>query len=123
MKIHHLALRTRDLPKLRAFYVDVVGLLVLEEETGRSVWLDAGGTIVMLERATDSEPEVPAGSRDLVAFSLLPEDESRFEARLASQQIAIEARTDFTLYFRDPDGRRVGVSHYVPSSRKVRGAS
>jgi glyoxylase I family protein len=113
MKIHHVALRTHDLPRLRAFYVEVLGLAVLEEEADRSVWLDAEGTIVMLERAADSEPAVPVGSRDLVAFSVEPGDKGSFETKLTSRGVAIEARTDFTLYFRDPDGRRVGVSHYV----------
>jgi hypothetical protein len=26
--------------------------------------------------------------------------------------VVVEHETDFTLYFRDPDGRRVAVSHY-----------
>jgi glyoxylase I family protein len=117
MKIHHLALRTRDLPRLRAFYADVLGLSVLEEKLDRSVWLDARGTIVMLERAEESEPLVAAGSLDLVAFAIEPEDEDRLEARLVSNGVAIEGRTDFTLYFRDPDGRRIGASHY-PQPRR-----
>ena len=113
MKIHHLALRTRDLPRLRAFYADVLGLVVAKEEAGRCVWLEAGGTLVMLERATDSEPTVPEGSFDLVAFAIEKREKGALETRLLSRGVPIEARTDFTLYFRDPDGRRVGLSHYV----------
>ena len=43
-------------------------------------------------------------------------DRAGAEARLASSGIAIEARTEFTLYFRDPDGRRIGLSHYPETS-------
>jgi hypothetical protein len=33
-------------------------------------------------------------------------------ARLAAAGVAVEAQTEFTLYFRDPDGRRVALSAY-----------
>ena len=67
MRIHHLALRTRDLERLARFYAEVLGLRVIRRSE-RSVWLDASGTIVMLERAEESEPHVPAQSMELVAF-------------------------------------------------------
>lgn len=71
-----------------------------------SVWLDAGGAILMLERASGDEPSVPAGTLDLVAFAV--EDKEAWRGR-----VAVEAETEHTLYFRDPDGRRVAVSSYV----------
>jgi catechol 2,3-dioxygenase-like lactoylglutathione lyase family enzyme len=111
MRIHHLALRTRDLPRLRAFYVEALGLAP-SNLRGSGVWLQAGDAIVMLEQAEESEPAVPAGSRELVAFAVEPGQLPAFEARLAQHGVAIEARTRHTLYFRDPDGRRVGVSQY-----------
>jgi len=123
MKIHHLALRTRDLVRLRAFYADTLGLATAKEDGERSVWLSAGDAIVMLERADESEPPVPERTRELVAFAIEPEETSDLEARLARRGVPIEARTEFTLYFRDPDGRRVGASHYprpAAPSRNVR---
>ncbi len=60
----------------------------------------------MLERAGDGEPRVPAGTMDLVAFAV--EDKEAWRGR-----IAVEAETEHTLYFRDPDGRRVAVSSYA----------
>jgi catechol 2,3-dioxygenase-like lactoylglutathione lyase family enzyme len=112
MRIHHIALRTRDLGRLVAFYGDLLGLETSKESPGQSVWLDAGGTILMLERSSESEPDIGRGTQELIAFVVTPAERARFEARLASSGVAIEARTEFTLYFRDPDGRRVGLSHY-----------
>ena len=107
MRIHHVALRTRDLGRLERFYAAVLGLRVVRRDDARgSVWLDAGGTMLMLERADGSEPSVPAGTMDLVAFAV--EDKETWRTR-----VAVEAETEHTLYFRDPDGRRVAVSSYA----------
>ena len=109
--LHHLALRTRDVARLVGFYRAVAGLEVARESE-RSVWLRAGETVVMIERAEASEPTVPAGSLELVAFRWDGTlDGAR--AHLASLGITAEGETGFTLYFRDPDGRRVGLSNYV----------
>jgi glyoxylase I family protein len=112
MRIHHIALRTRDLGRLVAFYGDLLGLATSKESPGHSVWLEADGTILMIERASESEPDIARGTQELIAFVVAPEERAAFEARLASRGVAIEARTEFTVYFRDPDGRRVGLSHY-----------
>ncbi len=105
MRIHHLAFRTCDLVALERFYAEVLGLPVLRR-SDRSVWLDVEGTILMLERAEPGEPPIDPRSMDLVCFGVAP----GVLARLAD--VDIEGRTDSTLYFRDPDGRRVGVSAY-----------
>jgi catechol 2,3-dioxygenase-like lactoylglutathione lyase family enzyme len=112
MRIHHVALRSRDLGRLRAFYRDLLGLALTEERPGESVWLDAGGTILMLERATEAEPSIDPGTRELLAFAIAPGERAAFERRLAAGGVPIEASTEFTVYVRDPDGRRVGLSHY-----------
>ena len=107
MQIHHVALRTRDLARLEQFYATVLGLRVMRRDDARgSVWLDAGGIVLMLERAAAGEPGVPAGTMDLVAFAV--DDKETWRGR-----VAVEAETEHTLYFRDPDGRRVAVSSYA----------
>jgi glyoxylase I family protein len=113
--IHHLALRTADVPRLEAFYRDVVGLAPAPDDRGErpvSVWLSAGATRVMLEPLGSGEVTILAGSLELTAFAIEAGDRARFEERLARSGVPVEQRTDFTLYFRDPDGRRVAVSHY-----------
>jgi catechol 2,3-dioxygenase-like lactoylglutathione lyase family enzyme len=112
MRLHHLALRTADLPRLERFYVGVLGLNELRRSGERSVWLDAAGTVLMLERRDNGEPGVPEGTLELVAFAAAPADAAQLLSRLATAGIAIEARTPSTVYFRDPDGRRVGLSAY-----------
>jgi glyoxylase I family protein len=117
MRIHHLALRTRDLDRLERFYVDVVGLPVSSRHAARGVWLDADGTFVMIELATADEPAIVRGTMELVAFGIAATDLAACLARLASAGVTVEGRTEYTHYFRDPDGRRVALSHYPHTPR------
>ncbi len=113
--IHHIALRTFDRTRLERFYVEVVGLSVVRRDDLRgSAWLAAGAALVMIEQAEAAEPCVPVGSRELLAFAT--EDVTMSRDRLARTGIEVEAETAYTLYFRDPDGRRVGLSTFpIPS--------
>jgi glyoxylase I family protein len=109
VRVHHVAFRTDDVPALERFYAEVLGLPVIRRnEQNRSIWLDAEGSIVMLEEREPGEPKVPPGSKDLVAFTVSRATIERLEAA----GVAIEARTAYTLYVRDPDGRRIGLSSY-----------
>ena len=112
LRIHHLALRARDPSATEHFYVSVLGLRVMARHDDRgSVWLDASGAMVMVERAEDGEPAIDAGSRELVAFAI--DDLPAWRLRLAQAGVNVEGETPYTLYFRDPDGRRVGLSTYA----------
>ena len=111
MRIHHLALRTRDLERLERFYLRL-GLERTRAQPGYSVWLAMGDAVLMLELAEPDEPAPDPTSRELIAFAVETDELSRIEAELAAQGVVIEDRTAHTLYFRDPDGRRVGVSDY-----------
>lgn len=112
MRVHHLAFRTGDLERLERFYVDALGLAVIRRNDARSVWLDAGGTIVMLELRGPDEPAIDAASKEMVAFAVDPVARALYTDRLARAGVSVEASTDFTLYVRDPDGRRIGLSSY-----------
>ncbi|HQY61346.1 MAG: VOC family protein [Myxococcales bacterium] len=111
MRVHHLAFRTRDLERLEAFYATLLGLPVARRSE-RSVWLDAEGTLVMLELAGDDEPDVPRGSMEIAVFEVAPEERAERVERLRDAGFPVEAETEFTTALRDPDGRRVGLSHY-----------
>jgi catechol 2,3-dioxygenase-like lactoylglutathione lyase family enzyme len=107
VRIHHVALRTEDVDRLERFYAGVLGLAVLRRDEARgSVWLDAGGTVIMLERAERDEARVAAGTKELLAFGV--DDKEAWRGQVGP----VEAETANTLYFRDPDGRRVAVSDY-----------
>src|SRR5262249_46501272 len=109
MRIHHLALRTHDLSRLVAFYVDLLGFGVARRQEDRSVWLDAGDAILMLERADEGET-ITTPTMELVAFAIRPEEHAIYTERLERAGVAIEGATASTVYFRDPDGRRIGLS-------------
>ena len=111
LRIHHIALRARDPAVTERFYGSVLGLPVRRRDEGRgSVWLDAGGVVLMIERAAAAEPGVARGTLELVAFAV--DDREAWRARLSAAGVAVEDETPHTLYFRDPDGRRVAVSTY-----------
>ncbi len=112
MRLHHIALRTRDLAALAEFYTRVLALAVVGERPGYAVWLSIGDAVLMLETAAEGEPGVPAGGMDLVALSVDDAGRETVRGRLRVAGVAVEAETDWTTYFRDPDGRRVAVSTY-----------
>jgi glyoxylase I family protein len=127
---HHLAIQVRDLGAVEPFYVETLGLRVLRrwpvrDGVGeRSVWLDTGdGGFLALERVTDgptaAEDLARAGRPGLHLVALKIERAARgaWEARLARAGVAVEARTAFTLYVRDPEGNRVGLSHWPDEAR------
>jgi hypothetical protein len=100
-------MRTRDVGRLERFYGGVLKLPVVKRDAARqSVWLDAGGTMLMIERASEGEPGISPGSLELIAFSVATIQPWR-------ALVPVEAETAHTLYFRDPDGRRVAVSDYA----------
>lgn len=122
---HHLAIRVRDLPGAERFYRDVLGLAVLRRwpardggPAERSVWLDVGdGGFLAIEVVaggpTESEEDRDARpGLHLVALRIERAARARWEHHLAAAGVPVEARTPFTLYVRDPEGNRVGLSHW-----------
>ena len=120
-RLHHLALGSRDPAVLAAFYGDVFNLEEVtrhldDEGNLRSVWLDLGhGSLLMIERIPADTPRDESHMRPglfLIAFTMDPEDRAHWEARLEEAGCAIEDRTPYTSYARDPEGNRIAVSHY-----------
>jgi catechol 2,3-dioxygenase-like lactoylglutathione lyase family enzyme len=124
---HHLALQCADLEACERFYREVLGLPVLRRwpaEGGgdRSVWLALEGGFLVLERAAPASAgggrPVPGpwrGGRPglhLVALRIPPGERAGWEARLAAAGVEVVRRTRWSIYFRDPEGNRVALSHY-----------
>jgi catechol 2,3-dioxygenase-like lactoylglutathione lyase family enzyme len=118
---HHLALRVHDLERVERWYREVLGLAVLKRWPGengkdRSVWLQlGGGAFLAIERT--AEPEVldrtPQESGwSLLALRIDAVDREPWIKRLESQGVSITGSTPWTLYFEDPEGNRVGLSHH-----------
>jgi catechol-2,3-dioxygenase len=118
--VHHVAIKVVDLPRAEFFYCDLLGLPVLRrwstpDGSDRSLWLDlGGGAFLALERAdAGSEPkaEVAAGMH-LLALKIDRADRATWLGKLAAANCPIYQQTDYTLYVRDPEGNRVGLSHW-----------
>jgi catechol 2,3-dioxygenase-like lactoylglutathione lyase family enzyme len=121
-RVHHVALRCADLELAERFYREVLGLEVLRrwprpEGGDRSVWLGLGAGFLALERAADGggapAPEGPeAPGWHLVALSIGRAEREAWESRLASHGVAVERRSPWSLFFRDPESNRVALSHW-----------
>lgn len=109
-------MRTRDLPRLEAFYAKVLGLQPIHRAEGR-VWLRAGDAVLMLEAAEPGEPEIPANCKEFIAFAISANERPSRRNAIEQSGWVIEAETPHTLYLRDPDGRRVGLSSYAVGGR------
>jgi len=129
--VHHLAIQVRDLAATERFYCDTLGLRVLHRWPAadgageRSIWVDTGdGAFLALEvtaaapRAPDGDtgaPPYPAGLH-LVALRIGAGEREAWKERFARAGVVVYHQTAFTIYVRDPEGNRIGLSHYpVPA--------
>lgn len=118
-RLHHLAVGSSDVERLAAFYRELFDLPEAarqKDEQGRlrSIWLDLGGAWLMLEHSSEPSRSVHGvGSGPfLVALRVSVAQRRVLERVLEARGHAIESRTAFTSYTRDPDGNRVAFSHY-----------
>jgi catechol 2,3-dioxygenase-like lactoylglutathione lyase family enzyme len=122
LRLHHLALGTPDVEELAQFYRELFGLVEntrLLDAQGRlrSIWLDLGGALLMIER-TDRPPRRVDGigrGPFLIAFRVGRAERERLERELERRGHTIESRTTFSSYSRDPDGNRLAISHHPES--------
>lgn len=121
---HHIALKSNDPGRLAEFYRAVLGLEEVtrhRDERGlRSVWFRVGDGLVMIERS-EAGGESPPFSSDppglhLLALRISARDRARWVAHLEATGQPILARTDYSLYFADPDGHRMALSHWPEPS-------
>jgi catechol 2,3-dioxygenase-like lactoylglutathione lyase family enzyme len=122
-RLHHLALGSADVARLAAFYREVFALREVarhEDDDGRvrSIWLEVGDALLMIERSAASRDRVVGIGAGLFLLALRVDvrERRRLEAELAARGHAIEERTAYTSYTRDPDGNRVAFSHHPEPS-------
>lgn len=113
MRIHHVALRVADCARSAEFYTGLLGLPELRRFAAdggpRAVWVRTGEAVLMLERALKGAG-AEKGSGHVLVFAV--NDLASWEARLQEAGVPVDDRTAYTLYVRDPDGHRVGLSVY-----------
>jgi glyoxylase I family protein len=120
--VHHLAIQVRDLEAAERWYTKILGLPLLRrwqdaEGRDRSSWLGLEGeAFLALERCAGSTVG-PAWDSDapgyfVLALRIASADRVAWERRLADHGVAIERRSQWTIYFRDPEGNRLGLSSH-----------
>ena len=112
MRLSHLALRVSDVERSASFYGEVLGLPELQRSRDgqgllRAVWLQAGPAVLMLERELRGRGPA-AGSGHVLALEI--DDLAAWRARLSALGVEVDDATTFTLYLRDPDGHRIGLT-------------
>jgi len=130
--VHHVAIAVGDLEAVEAFYTGVLGLPVLrrwpmtgkeagQEKRDRSVWLElGGGAFLALERAEATRAGAAAERAHgylMIALRITAGARPEWEARLAAAGVAVVHRTAHTLYLADPEGNRVGLSHWPDAAQ------
>ena len=119
---HHLAIQARDVEKTTAFYRDVLGLPeqvrhLSPDGSLRSVWLSVPGGGFLAIEACEGEPpgdhfRTSRAGLHLFALRIERGDRDAVERELGERGVPVVFRTAFTLYVRDPEGNRVGLSHH-----------
>jgi catechol 2,3-dioxygenase len=122
MKLGHVGLFVEDLPKMRAFYKDVLGFLVTDEGEGRHAAM-----VFMSRNPEEHHQMVLATGRPPSTFSVVNQISFRVESLkdLRAMHDRIEAAgcnqvrpTDhgnsWSVYFLDPEGNRLEVYMATP---------
>ncbi|EMY79547.1 hypothetical protein LEP1GSC060_2374 [Leptospira weilii serovar Ranarum str. ICFT] len=104
--IHHIAIGSPNVNALEKFYASLPGLKKIRENQNpdgsiRSVWFQTGDTILMLEIDTNVK-----GPKALI-FST-----SRLKFEDLKDLPKWIQETEYTKYFKDPDGNLLGYSSY-----------
>lgn len=121
--VHHVAIQVRELEAMTHFYGNVLGLPLVRRwprvDGGgdRSVWLALGvGAFLALEQCAGELRPVAfhdaAPGLHLVALAIAPFEREPWRERLRRAGVAVVHETAYTLYFHDPEGNRVALSHY-----------
>lgn len=120
LSVHHLAVLVGDLGRAERFYVDVLGCAVerrWEDDRGgpRSVWVSLGSSAFLaLELSSDRRAARADGAPGwhCVALRIEPAARPEWLERLREHGVTVERESAFTVYFRDPDGNLLGLSHW-----------
>ena len=119
--VHHIAIKVQDLVRAERFFVQTLGLAVLRRwpapdgQGERSLWLDLGaGAFLALEKSSsEGEPLAADGpGLHLLALRIGRAERPAWIDRLAKAGVPVYDQTAFTIYCKDPEGNRIGLSHW-----------
>lgn len=119
-KVVETCIYSSDLGSMKKFYVDILGLPLIEEEKGKFIFLKAGKSMLLVfnpDRTSIDNDRLPthgaATPPASVHFAMEIEglDYQRWKELLAKNNVSIEKEVGWkgakSLYFRDPAGNLV----------------
>ncbi len=114
--LHHIAIKVCSLKKSREFYEKVFGWSVFdvktdEHQSPRAYWYKLGEVIFMIETG-GKLLTLGAESKGVIAFTISKSEREKFLRHLKNLNISITHESEFSIYFNDPDGNRLALSHY-----------
>ncbi len=106
--IDHVVLHVSDLKRSRQFYLDVLGMTVAHESSGRA-FLSCGGQLVALFEVRDGTPVKARAELNHLALRIDSGTYEEVKAYLEGRGIEVTGRPgyDRCIYFDDPDGHRL----------------
>ncbi|HET6268146.1 MAG TPA: VOC family protein [Acidobacteriota bacterium] len=120
--LRHLALRVKNLNRMRKFYVDTLGYAVEWEPDPDNLYLSSGADNLALHQVSG---ELGAGSLDHLGIVVQrPEDVDAWASYLKSQGVSLkqEPKTHRdgarSIYFADPEENVIQILYHPPISGK-----
>jgi catechol 2,3-dioxygenase-like lactoylglutathione lyase family enzyme len=116
--LHHLALGATDVERVAGFYMQVLRLREQKRSSYpdgrlRAIWLGLNPGLLMVEHTIAPPREIDGvGFGPFLIAIGWPEGLTHAVKQLDQYGITIESRSEFTLYFRDPEANRVAISVY-----------
>ncbi|MFT5353100.1 MAG: glyoxylase I family protein [Polyangiales bacterium] len=116
LTFHHHAILVSDLDLAEAFYGSVLGLVIKrrwldEEKRPRSLWFALGNEAFLAIELHDS-CERPDFGHHCFALAIDAGERGEWLRRLGAAEVTIEKLSDFSIYFRDPEGNQIALSHW-----------
>src|SRR5262245_22824448 len=109
--IHHVAIKVRDVAVCERFYADQLGLRVTRRQP-HSVWLALGDEAILMLEQGEGGPDLSPLGDSLAGLHLLALRIARADRAAWASRLPVVAETAYTLYVRDPEGNRIGLSHH-----------
>lgn len=121
MNIHHIAIKTQNLENLNQFYKKVFNFKEDQrwyDDNGkiRSIWLNMHSSLLMLEQAQSNPNQTKSDSKyggwHLLSFDIKLDERVNWKNKLNELGISLKQESSYSLFFEDPEGNRLALSHY-----------
>jgi catechol 2,3-dioxygenase-like lactoylglutathione lyase family enzyme len=106
--VDHVVLHVSDVGRSKAFYVDILGMVVYREDDGQ-VFMHAGQQGVALFKKQGGTPLAAGNDLNHLALNVAAGNYETLKAELEKAGVAVSGRPgeERCIYFRDPDGHRL----------------